>query len=31
MENLVKFTGEVGLENGTVAVRIREKTEGETL
>lgn len=31
MENLVKFTGEVGLENGTVAVRIREKTEGENL
>jgi len=31
LENLVKFTGEVGLENGTVAVRIREKTEGEIL
>jgi flagellar motor switch protein FliM len=30
VENQVKFTGEIGLENGTVAVRIREKTEGET-
>ena len=31
MENLVRFVGEAGLENGSVAVRIRETTEGEKL
>ncbi len=31
MENLVRFIGEVGLENGSVAVRIRETTKGEKL
>jgi len=31
MGNLVKFNGEIGLENGMVAVRIREKTEENTI
>lgn len=31
MENVIRFIGEAGLENGSVAVRIRETTEGEKL
>lgn len=31
MENLVRFVGEAGLENGTIAVRINQTTEGDKI